>query len=155
MQSMMVFIRKKRLSKLKPRPRAWTKWNGVGHGHRHRHQNWHGHRESINWDSTEGSTLTVYELTLIWVWSKPQRRSKQGSWPYSNQDQDVKPQSGTSTILQSLKSGYKGHGCSLHLQNQDGKQKFRTWVFQRPMNISISKFRCQTTVRTLQYPWKP
>ena len=40
-------------------------------------------------------------------------------WPYPNQDQDAKPQSGTSSIIQSLKSGLKGHGCSLHLQNYD------------------------------------
>ena len=39
--------------------------------------------------------------------------------PYPNQDQDAKPQSGTSIILQNPKSGLKGHGCSLHLQNQD------------------------------------
>ena len=40
-------------------------------------------------------------------------------WPYPYQGQDDKPQSGTSSILQSPKSGVKGHGCSLHLQNQD------------------------------------
>merc|ERR1712082_34605 len=32
--------------------------------------------------------------------------------PYPNQDQDAKPQSGTSSVLQSPKSGLKGHGCS-------------------------------------------
>ena len=30
-------------------------------------------------------------------------------WPYPNQYQDAKPQSGTSSILQSPKSGFKGH----------------------------------------------
>ena len=40
-------------------------------------------------------------------------------WPYLNQDQDAKPQLGTSSVLQSPKWGLKGHGCSLHLQNQD------------------------------------
>ena len=39
-----------------------------------------------------------------------------GQWPYPNQYQDAKPQSGTSSVLQSPKSGLKGHGCSLHLQ---------------------------------------
>ena len=39
-------------------------------------------------------------------------------WPYLNQDQDAKPQSGTSSVLQSPKQWLKGHGCSLHLQNQ-------------------------------------
>ena len=36
-------------------------------------------------------------------------------WPYPNQDQDAKPQSGTSNILQSPKWRLKGHWCSLHL----------------------------------------
>merc|ERR1712112_308046 len=53
--------------------------------------------------------------------------------PYPNQDQEFKPQSGTSSILQSPKSGLKGHGCSLHLQNQYREPKFRTGVYQRPL----------------------
>ena len=32
-------------------------------------------------------------------------------WPYPNQDKDVKSQSGTSSILQSPKSGLQGHAC--------------------------------------------
>ena len=51
-------------------------------------------------------------------------------------DQDDKPQPGTSIILQSTKSGLKGHVCSLHLQNQDRESKFGTWVYQRPVTIS-------------------
>ena len=39
-------------------------------------------------------------------------------WSYLNQ-KNFKPQSGTSNILQSLKSGLKGHGFSLHVQNQE------------------------------------
>ena len=39
--------------------------------------------------------------------------------PYPNQDQDTKPQSGISSIIQSPKSELEGHGCSLNLQNQD------------------------------------
>ena len=39
--------------------------------------------------------------------------------PYPNQYQDSKPQLETSSVLQSPKSLLKGHGCSLHLQNQD------------------------------------
>ena len=31
--------------------------------------------------------------------------STKDQWPYENQDQDAKPQSGPSSILQSLKSG--------------------------------------------------
>ena len=44
--------------------------------------------------------------------------------PYQNQYQDAKTQSGTSIVLQSPKSGLKGHGCSLHFQNQDRELKF-------------------------------
>ena len=36
--------------------------------------------------------------------------------PYPNQVKDMKTQSGTSSLLQSSKSGLKGYGCSLHLQ---------------------------------------
>ena len=36
-------------------------------------------------------------------------------WPYPNLDWDTKPQSGASSVLQSPKSGLKGHGYSLHL----------------------------------------
>merc|ERR1712081_146967 len=56
--------------------------------------------------------------------------------PYPNQDHDAKPQSGTSSVLQSPKGGLKGHGCSLHLQNQDREPKFGSWVYQRPVTIS-------------------
>ena len=45
-------------------------------------------------------------------------------WPYPSQDQDTKPLSGTCSALQSPKSGLKGHGCSLHIQNQDRESKF-------------------------------
>ena len=48
-------------------------------------------------------------------------------WPYPNQYQDAKPQSGTSSVLQSPKSGLKCHGCYLHLQNQDREPKFGIW----------------------------
>ena len=46
-------------------------------------------------------------------------------WPYPNQDQDAKSQSGTSHILQSPHSGLKGHGCSWHLQNKDRQHKIQ------------------------------
>ena len=76
-------------------------------------------------------------------------------WPYPNQDQDAKPQSGTSSILQSPKWGLKGHGCSLHLQNQDREPKFGSWVCQRPVIIFKSTSGCQTPVLNLQHPPKP
>ena len=43
--------------------------------------------------------------------------------PYANQDKTVKPQPGTTSPQQTPKSGLKGHGCSLHLQNQDREPK--------------------------------
>ena len=76
-------------------------------------------------------------------------------WTYPNQDQNTKPQSGTFHILRSLKSGLKGHGCSLHLQNQDREPNFGSWVNRRPVTISKSRSRCQTPVRNLQGPPKP
>merc|ERR1712082_51714 len=75
--------------------------------------------------------------------------------PYPNQDEDSKPQSGTSSVLQSPKSGLKGHGCSLHLQNQDREPKFGSYVYQRPVTISKLRSRCQTPVRNIQRPPKP
>ena len=64
--------------------------------------------------------------------------------PYKNQDQDAKPKSGTSSTLQSPKSGLKGHRWSLHLENQDREPKFGTWMYQRPMIISKIKSRCKS-----------
>ena len=57
-------------------------------------------------------------------------------WTYPNQNQDAKAKSGTSSVIQGPKWWLKGHGCSLHLQNQDREQKFGSWVYQRPMTIS-------------------
>ena len=48
-------------------------------------------------------------------------------WPYPNQYQEAKPQSWTSSVLQSPKSGLKGHWFYLHLQNQDRELKFGIW----------------------------
>ena len=74
----------------------------------------------------------------------------QGPYPY--QDQDAKPQSGTYNVFQCPKLGLE---CSLHLQNQDGEPKVRSWLYQRPVNISKSRSRFLTTVRSLQCPPKP
>ena len=76
-------------------------------------------------------------------------------WPYPNHNQDAKPQSGASSILQNPKIGQKGHGCSLHLHHQDRKPKFWSWLYQRPVNISKSWPRCLTPIRNLQRPLKP
>ena len=75
--------------------------------------------------------------------------------PYSIKDQDYKLQSGASSILQSPKWGLKGHGCSLHLQNQDREPKFSSGLYQRPVIIFKSKSRCQNQVRNLQHHLKP
>ena len=82
------------------------------------------------------------------------RNSEHGQWqwPCLNQDQDAKPLSGTSSVHQSPKWGLKGHGCTLHLQNQDREPKFGSWVYQRPVTISKSRSRCQTPGRNLQHP---
>ena len=58
-------------------------------------------------------------------------------WPYPNGDHDAKPQSGTSNILQSPKSGLEGHSWSLHLQHQDREPIFGTMMYQR-LVISLS-----------------
>ena len=76
-------------------------------------------------------------------------------WPYQNQYPHDKPHSGTSSVLQSPKSGLKGHWCSLHLQNQDREPKFGKWVYQRSVTISKLKSRCQKPVRKLQHRLKP
>ena len=55
--------------------------------------------------------------------------------PYSNQDQDAKTQSGTSSILQSPESGLEGYGWPLNLQNQYREPKLRMWANQRPVTI--------------------
>ena len=62
-------------------------------------------------------------------------------WPYPYQYQDAKPQSGTSSVLQSPKWGLKRHGCSLHLQNQDREPKFGSLVYQRPVTILKLKLK--------------
>ena len=84
-----------------------------------------------------------------------QHGSNRNQWLYPNQDQDTKSQSGTSSILQRPKQGLKGHGCSLHLQNQDREPKLWSWVYQRPVTISKSRSQCQTPIRSLQHPPKP
>ena len=78
-------------------------------------------------------------------------RCTKDQWQYPNEYQDAKPQSGTSSVLQSPKWGLKGHGCSLHLQNQDREPKFGSWVYQRPVTISKSRSRCQTPISYLHH----
>ena len=62
--------------------------------------------------------------------------------PYAYQHQDNEPKSRTSSILQSPKSGLKGHGCSYIFKNNIGP-KFGPWVYQRLVTISKSRSKCQ------------
>ena len=86
---------------------------------------------------------------------KFEQGSARDQWPYPNQDQDAKPPSGTSSVLQSPKSALSGHGYSLHIQNHGRESKFRTGDYQRPLTIYKSISRCQTPIRNLQGPLKP
>ena len=63
--------------------------------------------------------------------------------PYPNEDKYAKPQSGSSGILQSPKSGLEVHGCSLHLRNQEKKPNLEP-VCIRPVTISKSRYICQS-----------
>ena len=47
--------------------------------------------------------------------------------------------------------GLKGHGCYLHLQNQDRDPKLGILGYQRSVNIFKSKSRCHTPVRTWMF----
>ena len=76
-------------------------------------------------------------------------------WPYPNQDQDVKPHLGTSSVLKRPKWELKGHWVSLHLQNQDIGSKSTTCEYQRPVTLSKSRSRSKTSVRNLQHPQNP
>ena len=100
-----------------------------------------------NQDLKDMDVLCTFKIKI--ESQKLEHRCIKEQGPYPNKDENVKPQSGTSSILQSPKPGLKGHGCSLHLQNQDREPKFKTWVYQRPVTISKSISGCQTPVRTL------
>ena len=76
-------------------------------------------------------------------------------WLLPNQDQYANPQSVTSRVLWSPIWGLKGHGYSLHLQNQDRGPKFGSWLYKRPVTIGKSRSRCQNPFRNFKNPWKP
>ena len=76
-------------------------------------------------------------------------------WPNPNLYEPAKTQKGTSSVLQSPKWGLEGHGCSLHLQNQNREPKFGSWLYQRPVSIFTSRSRCQTSVRTSSFLQSP
>ena len=91
--------------------------------------------------------------SLSWFWwhqehiclQSPEHGYIKNQWQYPNQDQEAKPPSRTSSNIKSPKSRPKGHGCSLHLQNQDIEPNFLTWVYQRPVTISKSRSGCKTS----------
>ena len=115
-----------------------------------------------SWEPLASSTSPNQDLKdmLFFAPSNSRKRAKiwitvvKNQWPHPNQDQDAKPQIRTSSILQIQKWWLTGHGCSLHLQNQDMEQNFRKLVYQRPLTISKLRSRCQTPVRNLQWPPK-
>ena len=74
--------------------------------------------------------------------------------PYLDQDQDPKPESGTSRIFPSPKSRLKGYGCSFQFHNQYREPKFGPQIYQRPVTISKLPLRCQAPIRILQCPPK-
>ena len=63
--------------------------------------------------------------------------SSKDQWTYPNWDQDAKPQSGTSSVLQSPKWVLRGYWCPLHLHNQDREQKFGKWIYQTSDHVQI------------------
>ena len=50
-------------------------------------------------------------------------------WLYQNQDQDPKPQQGTSSTIQCPKFLLQGHRCSFHLQNLDNRIIKDQWPY--------------------------
>ena len=116
------------------------------------------------WTRTQLNPEASYFLS--WSEKKSELRLGWGKWrlqhiifrvkgPFKNYDQDQKRQSGASSILQCPKSGLKGHGCSLDLQNQDREPKFWLWVCLRLVTIFKSWLRCQPPFRSLKQPKKP
>merc|ERR1712082_309080 len=74
-----------------------------------------------NQDLKDMDVLCTFKIKIE-SWNSNQGHIKDQG-PYRNQDQDAKPQLGTSSVFQSPKSGLKKHGCSLHLQNQAREPK--------------------------------
>ena len=73
--------------------------------------------------------------------------------PYPNQYQESKSQSGTSRILKP-QLRLKGHGSSLHLQNQCRQPKIRSWIYQRQVTVSKTRSGFPAPVMNIQLPRK-
>ena len=86
---------------------------------------------------------------MVFAPSNQDREPKFGSWVYqrpvtiSKQYQDATPQSGTFSVLQCPKLGYKGHECSFHLRTQDRGKILGAWVYFRPLTILESISQCK------------
>ena len=109
--------------------------------------------KSPNQDLKDMDVLCTFKIKIESHHSD--HRCIKDKWPYPNKDQDAIPQKGTSSVLQSSKSGLKGHGCSLHHHNKDRESKLGPRVYQRPVTISKSISGCPTPVRNFQRPPKP
>ena len=111
-------------------------------------------------ESTKGPNQDLMEMDILCTYKiKIESQNLEHGcikdwWPSPNQDQDSKPQLGTSSVLWSPKSGLKGHGFSLPLQNQDRQLELVT-LGVRPVTLSKLRSRGQTLVRALQCPLKP
>ena len=68
---------------------------------------------------------------------KSKHRCINDQLPYPNQDQDTKLQSGTSSILQSPKSGLRGHGCTMNLQTENRTKILNMGVLKTSDHIQI------------------
>ena len=75
--------------------------------------------KALNQDTKDMDFLCTFKIKMR------SQRSEDVCIQYQNQDQDPKPQSGTFRIPKIPKSGLKGHGHSLHLQNQNIEQKIQ------------------------------
>ena len=64
-------------------------------------------------------------------------------WLFPNYDQDAKLQLGTSSILQSSKSGLEGNRCILQLQIQDRKPKWK--IMDVPKNSGHIQIKIKMT----------
>ena len=71
-------------------------------------------------------------------------------WPYPNQDQGAKPQWEIFRSHQCPKLGLKGHGCSMHLKNQERYQNLEHECIKDQWPYP-NQSRCITQVSNLQH----
>ena len=105
--------------------------------------------KALNHDLKDMDVLCIFKIKI--GSQNLEHGSINDQWPYPNQDQDAKPQSGPPSILQTPKSEHKGHECSLQFSNQIN------WNMgvSRLVTKSELRSRSQTPVRNLKQPSKP